>query len=196
MKNGLKLIGLAFLAMTLSFTNTSKNIIVIDVGHGGKDNGVIVDGFSEKEVTLTIANKIKELNKNPHLEIILTRDTDQFITLEERTKQINEINPDLVISLHANYTKDKSKRGTELFISDYNPQQEKSKKLAQSFLNSMDKETVVLKKANFDVLKNVNCPSILIELGFLSNDKDKTLLTSEEGQVKIANSILNVINPS
>lgn len=193
MKNLIKIIGLAILTFTMAFTNVEKKRIVIDVSHGGMDNGVIVNGFNEKEIALNIASKIKELNKNSNLEIILTRDSDKFLSLEERAKQINKLKPDFVLSLHTNSTNDKNKNGTEIFISDNNTQKEKSSDLAMKLFNGFKDKNVEIKIADFYLLKNVEYPIALIELGYLSNENDRKMLTTEKGQSEIAESILNVI---
>lgn len=61
-----------------------KITVVIDAGHGGSDNGVIVNNIAEKEITLAIAKKIKELNTNENINIVLSREEDKSITPTER----------------------------------------------------------------------------------------------------------------
>jgi N-acetylmuramoyl-L-alanine amidase len=109
MKNLMKLIGLAVLTITMAFTYVEKKIVVIDVSHGGQDNGVVVNEVNEKQIALSIANKIKKLNHNSNIEIILTRDSDKFINLNDRAKLINELKPDFAISLHVNAAENEKK---------------------------------------------------------------------------------------
>ena len=193
MRNLMKFIGLAFLTITLAFTNVDKKTIVIDVSHGGHDNGTTAHGFNEKEIALNIANKIKQLNKNSSIEIILTRDSDKFLSLNERTEQINKLKPDFVISLHANAADDKKESGKEIFVSDKNKQKEKSGNLALELFYSFNDRNVEIKKADFYLLKNVEYPIALLELGYLTNENDREVLTTEKGQSELAESILNVI---
>ncbi|WP_336127160.1 N-acetylmuramoyl-L-alanine amidase family protein [Mesoflavibacter sp. CH_XMU1422-2] len=193
MKNLMKFIGLAFLTITLAFTTVDKKTIVIDVSHGGHDNGTIVNGYNEKGIALNIANKIKELNKNSNLEIILTRDSDKFLSLNERAEQINKLKPDFVISLHVNAADDKKESGKEIFVSDKNKQKEKSGSLALELFYSFKDRNVEIKKADFYLLKNVEYPIALLELGYLTNENDREVLTTEKGQSELAESILNVI---
>ena len=193
MKNLLKFIGLAFLTITLAFTTVDKKTIVIDVSHGGQDNGATVNGFNEKEIALNIANKIKELNKNSNVEIILTRDSDKFLSLNERAEQINKLKPDFVISLHTNSTNNEKESGKEIFVSDKNKQKEKSGSLALELFYSFNDRNVEIKKADFYLLKNVEYPIVLVELGYLSNEYDREILTTEKGQSELAESILRVI---
>ena len=186
MKNLMKFIGLAF-------TNVDKKTIVIDVGHGGQDNGTTVNGFDEKEIALNIANKIKELNKNSNVVIILSRDSDKFLSLSDRANQINSVKPDFVISLHANATDNQKENGKQIFVSDKNKQKEKSGDLALKLFYSFKDRNVEIKKADFYLLKNVEYPIALVELGYLTNETDREILTTEKGQYKLAKSILSVI---
>jgi N-acetylmuramoyl-L-alanine amidase len=193
MKSLIKFIGLALLTLTMAFTSVDKKVIVIDVSHGGKDNGTMIDEFKEKDISLSIANKIKALNKNSNIEIILTRDGDQFVTLNERTQQINALKPDMVISLHTNAHQNQHKNGIEIFISDDNQQKEKSHDLALRLSDNFKDQNVEIKKAGFYLLKNVEYPIALVELGFLTNENDRQVLTSEKGQIAIAEKLLKVL---
>ncbi|WP_299436580.1 N-acetylmuramoyl-L-alanine amidase [uncultured Aquimarina sp.] len=193
MKKISKFIGLACVTITLAFTSIDNKIIVIDVSHGGHDSGICVDQLKEKEIALHIATKIKELNKNENVEIILTRESDKFLTLNERIENINKLKPDVVISLHVNSNENKNKNGMEIFVSDKNNQKEKSKELALNLFNSFDDHQVEVKNADYYLLKNVNYPIAIVELGYLTNGKDRQLLTSKIGQLQVVTSILKAI---
>ncbi len=177
----------------IAFLGNNTKKVVIDVSHGGKDGGVSLGGLNEKKIALNIAKKIKALNKNENIEIILTRDSDQFISLNKRAKKINKLKPDFVISLHLNSDKDKNKNGMEIFVSDKNKQKEKSEKLAANLFNSFKDRTVKIKKADLYLLKNIEYPITLIEMGYLSNKKDREFLTSENGQLELASLVLKAI---
>lgn len=181
------------MTISFAFTTVSKKTIVLDVGHGGQDSGVIVNGISEKDIALSIAKKIKKLNTNPNITIVLTRNSDQPLTLNERENKINTLNPDCVISLHVNTTKNENKSGKEIFISNKNPQKEKSGNLALDLFYSFNGKNVEIKKANLALLYATNYPTALVELGYLSNKNDQKLMTSEKGQTALAHSILNAI---
>ncbi len=93
--------------------------IIIDPGHGGKDAGCSGRHSHEKDIVLSIGKKIRELSKQkyPHLEIIMTRDRDEFIPLHERAKIANQNNADLFISLHCNSIAGKSHvHGSETYV--------------------------------------------------------------------------------
>ena len=173
-----------------------KQLIVIDAGHGGVDKGVVVDSVQEKDLNLSIAKRIKELNTNANIEIVLLRENDEFISLEDRVKRVNELKPDLLISLHHNAKADANENGTEIYVGIETSNIEASKKKAEQLLAALpvklNKREV--KEANFMIVNKSNCPSILIELGFLTNNDDFAYLTSDKGRDEIAKSILETIN--
>lgn len=186
-----------FLALFLSFTPEGKTIIIIDVGHGGDDNGVITkESVLEKDITLKIAQKIQEANNNPGIEIKLTRNSDEILSIEDRVNYINNINPSYVISIHANFNRDSEIQGVELYYNQLNSYAEASKELTKKIKSGLEQELKINKmtQANFSVLLDSNCPAVMIETGFLSNSQDLAFLTSEEGQKKIANQILLSLN--
>jgi N-acetylmuramoyl-L-alanine amidase len=90
--------------------------VVIDAGHGGHDTGAIGRrGTREKDVTLSIARRVSELLADRGLEVILTRDEDSFVSLEDRARIANEAKGDLFISIHCNAASDRRIRGVETF---------------------------------------------------------------------------------
>ncbi|MEW6456561.1 MAG: N-acetylmuramoyl-L-alanine amidase [Acidobacteriota bacterium] len=95
--------------------------IVIDPGHGGHDPGAIgLFGLKEKEIVLDIALKIKKLiEKNLDIDVIITRNKDNFIPLEERTAKANSEKADLFISIHANSSRNKNRNGFEIYTLNF-----------------------------------------------------------------------------
>lgn len=193
MKHVFKFLGVLTLTALMSFSNINKKIIVIDVAHGGKDYGAVVQSFKEKEISLAIAKKIIELNKSADVEIVLTRDSDEFVSLSDRADFINKLNPHYVLSIHVNATANQDKKGMEIFVSDKNSHNENSEKFAQSLQNSFKNNDIAVKKADFYLLKNVKAPINFLEVGFITNDNDRAYITSEAGQTEIAETILNSI---
>ena len=90
--------------------------IVIDPGHGGKDPGAMAFGLKEKDIVLSVARKTAEILEVRHnYEVLLTRDSDTFLPLEERTAIANTQNADLFVSIHVNAHPQKSVKGVETF---------------------------------------------------------------------------------
>lgn len=169
-----------------------KKIIVIDVSHGGHDKGTYIDETTEKEIVLKIANRVKELYKSTNTEIFLTRNSDEFITLKSRVKIINSLSPEYLISIHISANNDEDVNGFDLYTSTKNSFSIESNSLAERIKKTLQKSVTTneIKNANFYIIKNVDCPAALIDLGFLTNNEDRRLLTSEKGQEKIAKAIV------
>lgn len=96
--------------------------IVIDAGHGGHDPGARANGLSEAELVLDVAQRLaKLLQKQPGVDVVLTRDRDVFIPLEERTAIANREGADLFLSIHANAARNSRARGVETYFLNFAP---------------------------------------------------------------------------
>ena len=96
--------------------------------------------------------------------------------------------------IHVNQNKNTDANGFEVFVTDKNDQYENSKALAEKLTTKFSKTPLKIrgvKTAPFMVLKNSECPSMVVELGFISNENDRNYLTSENGQTQIAQTILD-----
>lgn len=199
MKNIIKLALVSILFICLAFIpKNEKFTVIIDAGHGGLDLGATQNGISEKEIVASIAQKIQVLNNNPNIEILLTRNSDEDLSLQERVEFINAMKPNLVISLHTDSTKNLDTNGLEVYISEKSSEYLASKEFANQFSTSISNKTPyiisTLKKANFFILKKSEVPSMLIELGYLSNEKDKMFLIEKSNQIKMAQHILDFVS--
>ncbi|WP_034888777.1 N-acetylmuramoyl-L-alanine amidase [Gillisia sp. Hel_I_29] len=153
--------------------------IVIDVGHGGKDSGAIgINGIQEKDVVLNIAQEILSLNEKSEtpMDIYLTRYSDTLISLLDRTKLAKSLDADLFISLHCNHSDNQNARGIEVYVSNNESHYlDDSTWLAFQLQAALNKELGFesrgVKFGNFQVLRETAdfCPSVLLEMGFLSN---------------------------
>jgi len=94
--------------------------IVIDPGHGGHDPGALGPGISEAAITLDIARRLEKLlAKEPGIDVVLTRRTDVFVPLQERTAIANRAGADLFVSIHTNANRDKTVRGVETYLLNF-----------------------------------------------------------------------------
>ena len=101
--------------------------IVIDAGHGGHDPGARANGLNEAELVLDVASRLRKLlEKQPTIEVTMTRDTDVFIPLEQRTAIANREGADLFLSIHANASRNTKARGVETYFLNFasNPEAE------------------------------------------------------------------------
>ena len=177
----------------------NKKIVVIDIGHGGNDQGTqsLDKQKMEKDITLQIGSKvIEKLEKDKSIKVIATRTTDEYISLKERNKIEAENNADLFVSIHANATGDSSSstEGVETF---YWKNDDMSYKLAKSIHNNIISSVGAvdrgIKRGNYQVLRDSSCPSVLIETRFLTNYKESVNLSKNSYQNKLANAIVKGI---
>lgn len=112
--------------------------IVVDAGHGGKDPGAIgPSGAYEKTIVLDIARRLKNRLEAKGVQVIMTRDGDEFISLQERTEIASRVNPDLFVSIHANSSPARSARGMEIYYLRYMTAAEKEEPQIQSNRKAM-----------------------------------------------------------
>ncbi|WP_308005373.1 N-acetylmuramoyl-L-alanine amidase [uncultured Chryseobacterium sp.] len=167
----------------LSFTPVDKKLIIVDAGHGGNDMGANRYGIYEKDIVLNIGKEIQKFNNSQdQYEVILTRDNDTYSQLSDRTALINKLNPEMVISLHVNSSPkpESTEQGAEL----YTQNTEGSKKLADRISKKFN--TLKIEEKNLHILRESKAPTVLMELGYINNTKDREYLTSEKGQKEIA----------
>jgi TonB family protein len=186
----------------------TKNItVVIDPGHGGKFDGSKNDnGLIEKNINLQIAQKIKELASQYNINIVLTRNTDELVgnasnlkeDLLNRIEITNKSKSDLFISIHVNATSEKStaRTGFEVYISKN--ENNKARLLSSTILSGLKDiypadETIKQKEAGIEVLDHNVCPAIMIQCGYITNEKDVAFITDAGNQEKIARKILEGI---
>ena len=117
---------------TPSFSQAAERVIVIDPGHGGANVGA--PGRSavyEKQVTLAVARRLRQLLTAQGYRVVMTREDDRYLTLRERVRRANAAQPLLFLSLHANASPDHSQRGIETFILDRAVAEVEARRLAQ-----------------------------------------------------------------
>jgi N-acetylmuramoyl-L-alanine amidase len=149
-----------------------KTIIVLDAGHGGKDPGAVgPSGLKEKDITLALAKKAERIieKKNPEIDVVLTRRTDKYISLVERTALANTIKADLFVSIHVNAAKNSKAYGIETYYLD-NTTDRASLKLAA-------KENFVAEKVMTDEMSTTN--KILADLITASKVEDSVPLARD-----------------
>lgn len=234
---------LSFLLLLLSSLTLMSFTVVIDAGHGGHDTGAVglKMKVQEKDLNLTVAKQLaaKIQAKYPEVKVILTRDTDVFLPLQQRADIANKNHADLFISIHTNAAENRNACGAETFIlgtermednldvamrenavmkleedqtvyQGFDPNSVESYILFELMQNQyMDNSLVfaelvqnqfvgTLQRANrgvrqaaFWVLLKSACPSVLVEMGFLSNAEEEKWLASADGKTGIVNGIFD-----
>jgi N-acetylmuramoyl-L-alanine amidase len=178
----------------------TKATVVIDAGHGGFDPGKVgTQDTLEKDINLAIAKKVEKTLTDSGYTVYMTRTEDTALydegaakkkmsDLQNRVKIINEANPVVAVSIHQNSYSAETK-GTQVF---YYKNSEKGKILAKQLQDAvrevMGDENKRVERGNdsYYMLKNVECPFVIVECGFLSNPEEETLLKDESYQQKMA----------
>ncbi len=175
-------------------TNVGKSVrkIVIDAGHGGKDPGAEgANGNQEKSVTLDIATKVANILKSdPSFDVYMTREDDTFITLEDRPRIANEIGADAFVSIHGNTYTDPAVSGTETYYYDEDDI-ELSEFVHKELVDTLGFHDRGVKQEGWVVLTHSDVPSILLELGYLTNANEEAALLDEDTQSHTAQAIVN-----
>ena len=204
-------IGILLTILLFSITFVSANsiksdllllgkVIYLDPGHGGTDPGAVYKDIYEKDITLSICKKLKELLENEGAIVYMTRYDDYDLSdstynrkrrdLNNRTKAINEAMPDVYISIHLNSMNSTTWAGAQVFYDDVN---KNNKKLAEILQANINNKRSIKEINNILMNRKIKVPGVLIEVGFLSNPNDRYLLKNQDYQYKLSNKIKDSI---
>ena len=176
-------------------------LITLDPGHGGSDPGAIgASGLKEKQITLEISMRVKELLEKEGAKVFMTRTTDKDVyapnasdraELQARVNVAEKHNSDLFLSLHINSSVNKSVGG---FSSYYYPKTDNDLKIAKAiqdkFAKNFGVDNLGVRQANFYVVKRCSMPATLLEMCFISNPKEEKLMKGKWFQKKTARLIV------
>ncbi len=177
-------------------------VIVIDPGHGGKDAGAISirDGVYEKEINLLISLQLKKILDKSDIKVYYTRLGDDKVFLKPRIGLANDVDSDFYISIHNNACPEEWPHGTEILYYDNEVKGIKNKNMADIFSEELGKAislepqgTVEKHDDDVFVLNHSEVPSVLIEVGYLTNRHDMNYLSQESNQEAVAEGIYNGI---
>ncbi|MFF2156273.1 N-acetylmuramoyl-L-alanine amidase [Paenibacillus chitinolyticus] len=182
--------------------------VLIDVGHGGIDGGAVHGDLLEKDINLAVAKQTYQLLTTAGYRVVLNRDKDYALSddnkwlnnrsrhirdLAQRMQMANDLKPKLLISLHVNSSFSRSKKGPyvlhqnnagSLFLATQ----------IQERLNAISgtRHLPILGKTYY-LLKRAQSPSVIVEIGFITNAEDRARMTSAEGRQKIAAAIRDAV---
>ncbi|MEI3614241.1 N-acetylmuramoyl-L-alanine amidase [Pseudogracilibacillus sp. SO30301A] len=164
--------------------------IMLDPGHGGKDPGAFgINGVKEKNLTLAVAKSIAQKLKNEGATVLMTRSDDSYVSLEDRVKISQSYWTDAFISIHYNAFPLHTSNGISTHYysdgADYH--------LARNIQTALNKHTNLNNRGvqhdDFYVLRENEDVSVLVELGFITNSNDKTIIQGENHSEAVANAI-------
>lgn len=190
----------------------ANRIIIIDAGHGGKDPGAKREQYVEKDITLEVSQKLAEYLSQAGSMVIMLREDDQDLAgesfsgslsqrkkedLKNRVKQATEAQADLYISIHANADPCPRWSGAQVF---YNSSSKESKLLAvciqEEITAGLGNTNRKAKPGSYYVLDRTSMPSVIVEIGFISNPREATQLADPEYQSRLAYTIFTGIAKS
>ena len=187
-------------------------VVVLDPGHGGHDKGAVGRrSVEEKRVVQDIARRVRGHLANAGLKVYLTRDTDRFIPLTDRTAKASQWGADVFVSIHLNSAVSRTAKGVETYViaapgCSATAAQTVSRGDQIAYAGNLHDEANVvlgyflqkalvqktnaddrgLRRARFMVLRNAPCPAALVECGFVSNAAEETLILKPEYREKLA----------
>lgn len=196
--------------------NRPATPVILDPGHGGDDLGAVVKGLEEKKIALAVALKLRDRLKGD-LPVVMTRETDEYVTLDDRLVQSVDWNGAVFVSIHLNQVRSKKLSGAVVYSFGAQkrgswkrrhrhpkvppmpaPPRTEAKESA-FFASTMVKflRAVGVRaegaKSDYYVLKNPAQPSVLIEIGYLSNPEEAAKLNDPAYQDKLADSMAAAI---
>ncbi len=164
----------------------SGKTIFLDPGHGGNDPGAVATGnIYEKTIVLSVSNKLKNALEQEGAKVVTSRTNDTYISLSNRVNQANQSGADAFISLHANSWHDSGPNGIEVL---YNRSYagDESARLSQviqtRLANGLNLRNRGAREMSLQVIRSTRMPSVLVELGFMSNSSDLNKLRNNQDQ--------------
>lgn len=189
------LVILCFFFLPIFLFGGEKPIIILDPGHGGKDQGAKLKTCVEKTLTLKTAYLTKKHLEALGYRVVLTRARDVYLPLKTRVQLANRRKESLFVSIHYNSAASPTAHGVEIFYYGMGDLEKKgaSKRLASSILEGMLAETKAksrgVKRGSFQVIRETAMPGVLIEAGFISNPEERKNLSSQPYLEKLAEGI-------
>ncbi|WP_425434532.1 N-acetylmuramoyl-L-alanine amidase family protein [Paenibacillus catalpae] len=183
-------------------------VVLIDAGHGGIDGGATAGPTLEKDINLAIAQKLYLLLNSQGIPAVLNRTGDYALSddnrwhisrsrhkrdLSQRRQLTDEIETTMLVSLHVNWTKDRSKHGP-LVLHQSSGESALLAFCIQDTLNRQQETAFYPREGKpFYLLRKVDQPAVIVEMGFISHDGDRMMLTNPREQLRIAKAIASGI---
>lgn len=189
-------------AVTVMSQSLASRVIVVDPGHGGIDPGVVgKSGALEKDITLEVGRRLAANLGQAGAMVLMTRDTDTDLSdpgtigvaakkredLKRRVALANDNEADLYISIHVNSFPSPSRRGAQTFVQPGSVESKKASQFIQlelsRLLKNTDREPA---EVDFYITRNTSMPTVIVEIGFMTNETEEKLLQDPAYQGKVA----------
>lgn len=166
--------------------------VIIDAGHGGKDSGALVNGVSEKKLALDIARKLKQ-KLDGTFKAVFIRNGDYYVSLDGRVNATHKFDDAVLVSIHLNHAKASYVRGPETYyfrVDSYSLA--KRMQQAMAAVSPVEKSRGLVRR-RLRLTRNPQIPSVLVEIGYLSNSSERTLLSQDSYRDKMATALANAL---
>ncbi len=196
-----------------------SNVVVLDPGHGGSEPGATNTPLNlmEKELNLDVAVRVQQLLESKGVKVVMTRYNDRRVSLEDRSEIANRSSAGVFVSIHFNSAVNPDASGIETFSltpsgaissndselgeeaelyrgNEFNDENfELSYRIQSQLVNDLQRVDRGVKRARFKVLKDLECPGVLVECGFLSHDQEAPLVNTPVYRQKLAESLASVL---
>ncbi|MFN8615234.1 MAG: N-acetylmuramoyl-L-alanine amidase [Vampirovibrionales bacterium] len=183
---------------TLPSTRPSgKFKVVVDAGHGGKDGGATRENVQEKDLNLSVALKLRDALVARGVEVVMTRQTDEFLSLQRITEISNAQAPDAFVSIHHNSSTNPELNGIETYF-----YHDRSRPLADAvhtaMVSTQQRPDRGVRRARFYVINHTPYPAILCEIGYVSNTAERNQVarptTQQSAATAIAEGVIRYLN--
>ncbi len=169
---------------------SGRVVVMIDPGHGGKDSGAVgIGGLQEKNIILPISQKLARILQQNGVQVILTRDSDYFVSLQGRVDLASRANADVFVSIHANSAGSERPDVSGLETYYYDSGLGLARIVHNSILKSVNVRDRGVRRARFYVLRKSSMPSILVETGYMTGREDIAKLRNPQYQNQMAEAI-------
>lgn len=183
---------------------TIANRVVLDPGHGGHDPGAIgYSGSHEKDVNLAVGKKTADILRAAGFEVMMTRDDDTFVDLNDRVSFANSSQAAALVSIHCNGSTNSSTNGTEVYyyidqndpvvVAQANERARLASIVYDSLIRALGRKDNGVRQNNYIVVRYTQIPAILVETAYLTNLGEEVLLNDPAFQDQAAQAIANGI---
>jgi N-acetylmuramoyl-L-alanine amidase len=198
MKSIASIITLFICLFSINIATAQKTInLVLEAGHGGIDaGGIAANGKTEKELTLAYALEIKKQAEAKGINVFMTREDDTKLDFSQRNEFAGKNQANVYVMVHFNSSKDVTQNGMQCFISKASLTYENtmlSKFMGAEIYNFNKMRFLGVDSRKLKSLDDMKVPTILLELGYLTNEKDLNIILDEKNKVELCEKIVNGI---
>ncbi|MBE9221273.1 N-acetylmuramoyl-L-alanine amidase [Cyanobacterium stanieri LEGE 03274] len=187
-------VAIAVPAPTIATATQNRGTVVIDPGHGGRDPGAIgLRGVGEKGIVLEISQETARVLRGGGYQVIMTRNSDVFVSLEQRARLANDRDGDVFVSIHANAVGGNRPEVNGLETYYFQTGRLLAHTIHRTILRRLSVGDRNVRQARFYVLRNTNMPAVLVEVGFLTGATDNRNLSNSSYRRQMGEAIAHGI---